>query len=138
MYALNTRLQELLGKKVYMKSGAYLMIEPTEALVAIDVNTGKAEKKMEPEAFYFKTNLEAVKEVCYQLSARNLSGMILVDFINMKDREHEKELMEALKREAAKDSVTTRFIDLTRLGLAEITRKKTSRALSYTLREWKA
>ncbi len=138
VYALNTRLQELLGKKVYMKSGAYLMIEPTEALVAIDVNTGKAEKKMEPEAFYFKTNLEAVKEVCYQLSARNLSGMILVDFINMKDREHEKELMEALKREAAKDSVTTRFIDLTRLGLAEITRKKTSRALSYTLREWKA
>ena len=138
VYALNTRLQELLGKKVYMKSGACLVIEPTEALVAIDVNTGKAEKKTEPEAFYFKTNLEAVKEVCYQLSARNLSGMILVDFINMKEKEHVTELMEALKQETAKDSVTTRFIDLTRLGLAEITRKKTSRALSYTLREWKA
>lgn len=138
VYALNTRLQELLGKKVYMKSGAYLMIEPTEALVAIDVNTGKAERKTEPEEFYLRANLEAAKEVCYQLSARNLSGMILVDFINMRDREHVKELIEVLKQETLKDSVTTRFIDLTRLGLAEITRKKTSRTLQYTLRDWKA
>ena len=138
VYALNTRLQELSGKKVYMRSGAYLMIEPTEALVSIDVNTGKAEKKTEPEEFYFRTNLEAVKEVCYQLSARNLSGIILVDFINMKDKAHVKELIEALKQEAAKDSVPVCFIDLTRLGLAEITRKKTSHTLQYTLREWKA
>lgn len=138
VYAINTRLQELLGKKVYMKSGAYLMIEPTEALVAIDVNTGKAEKKTEPEEFYYKTNLEAVREVCYQLSARNLSGMILVDFINMKEKENRDMLIDALKQETAKDSVPTRFIDLTRLGLAEITRKKTSRTLQYTLREWKA
>lgn len=137
VYALNTRLQELLGKKVHMKSGAYLMIEPTEALVAIDVNTGKAEKKTEPEEFYLRANLEAAKEVCYQLSARNLSGMILVDFINMRDKEHVKELIKALKQETAKDSVPTRFVDLTRLGLAEITRKKTSRTLQYTLREWK-
>lgn len=136
VYALNSRLEELLRKKVYMKSGAYLMIEPTEALTAIDVNTGQAEKKTEPEEFYFKTNLEAVEEVCYQLSARNLSGMILVDFINMRDKGHVKELIEALQQETAKDSVPTRFVDLTRLGLAEITRKKTSRALSYTLREW--
>lgn len=136
VYALDTRLKELLAPKVYLKSGAYLMIEPTEALIAIDVNSGKAEKKTEPEEFYFQTNLEAVKEVCYQLSARNLSGMILVDFINMKDKEHSKELVEALKGETAKDSVTTRFIDLTRLGLAEITRKKTSQMLSHTLRDW--
>lgn len=136
VYALDTRLRELLAPKVYMRSGAYLMIEPTEALVAIDVNSGKAEKKTEPEEFYFQTNLEAVKEVCYQLSARNLSGMILVDFINMKDKDHVRKLIEALKEETAKDSVTTRFVDLTRLGLAEITRKKTSRMLRDTLRDW--
>lgn len=119
-----------------MKSGAYLVIEPTEALVAVDVNSGKAEKKTEPEEFYFQTNLEAVKEVCYQLSVRNLSGMILVDFINMKDKQHTEMLIEALKKETAKDSVPTRFVDLTKLGLAEITRKKTSRGLGYTLRDW--
>lgn len=136
VYALDTRLRELLAPKVYMKSGAYLMIEPTEALVAIDVNSGRAEKKTDPEEFYFRTNLEAVKEVCYQLSARNLSGMILVDFINMQDKDHVKMLTDALKQETAKDQVTTRFIDLTRLGLAEITRKKTSRMLRDTLRDW--
>lgn len=136
VYALDTRLRELLSPKVYMKSGAYLMIEPTEALVAIDINSGKAEKKTDPEEFYFRTNMEAVKEVCYQLSARNLSGMILVDFINMKDKEHTIMLVEALRQETAKDQVTTRFVDLTRLGLAEITRKKTSRPLQYVLRDW--
>lgn len=136
VYALDTRLRELLIPKVYLRSGAYLMIEPTEALVAIDVNSGKAEKKTDPEEFYFRTNLEAVREVCYQLSARNLSGMILVDFINMKDKEHVEGLKAALREEAAKDQVTTRFIDLTRLGLAEITRKKTSQTLSHTLRDW--
>ena len=136
VYALDTRLGELLSPKVYMRSGAYLMIEPTEALVAIDVNSGGAEKKTDPEEFYFQINMEAVKEVCYQLSARNLSGMILVDFINMKDKEHTKMLVEALRQETAKDQVTTRFVDLTRLGLAEITRKKTSRVLQYTLRDW--
>lgn len=136
IYALDTRLKELLSPKVYMKSGAYLMIEPTEAFIAMDVNSGKAEKKTESEEFYFKTNLEAVNEVCYQMSARNLSGMILVDFINMKEKAHEKELIEALKKETAKDQVPTRFIDLTRLGIGEITRKKTSRTLQYTLRDW--
>lgn len=136
VYALNTRLKELLSPRVYMRSGAYLVIEPTEALIVVDVNSGKSEKKTEPEEFYFQTNLEAVKEVCYQLSARNLSGMILVDFINMKDREHTAKLIEALKKETAKDSIPTRFVDLTRLGLAEMTRKKTSRTLEYTLRDW--
>ena len=136
VYALDTRLRELLSPKVHMRSGACLMIEQTEALVAVDVNSGKAEKKTEPEEFYFRINLEAVKEVCYQLSARNLSGMILVDFINMKDRHHTEALIEALREETARDRVTTRFIDLTKLGLAEITRKKTSHALAYTLRDW--
>lgn len=136
VYALDTRLRELLSPKVYLKSGAYLMIEQTEALVAVDVNSGKAEKKAESEEFYFKINLEAVKEICYQLSARNLSGIILVDFINMKDRRHAEVLIKALREETAKDQTPTRFIDLTKLGIAEITRKKDSRALADMLRDW--
>lgn len=136
VYSLDTRLRELLSPKVYLKSGAYLMIEQTEALAAVDVNSGKAEKKTEPEEFYLKINSEAAKEICYQLAARNLSGMIVVDFINMKDRRHTEELMKTLREETAKDQVTTRFIDLTKLGLAEITRKKTSRPLKDTLRDW--
>lgn len=138
VYALTTRLSELLSPKVYMKSGAYLVIEPTEALVAVDVNTGKSEKKKEPEDFYFQINLEAAKEVCYQLSARNLSGMILIDFINMKEKGHTEELIKTLKEETRKDTVPTRFIDMTKLGIAELTRKKTSRTLQYIAREWKA
>lgn len=137
VYALDTRFRELLTPKVYMKSGAYLVIEQTEALVSVDVNTGKAEKKTEPEEFYFQTNLEAVKEVCYQMSARNLSGMILIDFINMKEIAHRNEILTALKEEAKKDAVPTRFIDFTRLGLAEVTRKKISQPLQNTLRDWK-
>ena len=136
VYALDTRLRELINPKVHMRSGAYLVIEPTEAFIAIDVNSGKAEKKTDPETFYFQTNLEAVKEVCYQLSVRNLSGMILVDFINMKDKSHTEALIGALKEETGKDKTPTRFVDLTKLGIAEITRKKTSHTLQYTLREW--
>lgn len=137
VYSLNTRLQELLSRRVYMKSGATLMIEQTEALVSIDVNSGGAEKKTDSEAFHFKINMEAVKEVCYQLSARNLCGMILIDFINMKDKEHVEELLHALKEETKKDPVLTSFVDYTKLGLAELTRKKTSAPLQDIIRDWK-
>ncbi len=136
VYSLNTRLQELLSRRVYMKSGATLMIEQTEALISIDVNSGGAEKKTDPEAFYFKINMEAVKEVCYQLSARNLCGMILIDFINMKDQDHVEELLYALKEEVKKDPVLTSFVDYTKLGLAELTRKKTSAPLRDIMRDW--
>ncbi len=135
-YALNTHIRELLSPKVYMKSGAYLVVEPTEALVSIDVNSGKADRKNKPEEYYLRINLEAAKEVCYQLSARNLSGMILVDFINMEQKAQVQELISFLKEECAKDSVPTRYVDYTKLGLAEITRKKTHQTLRYMMRDW--
>lgn len=85
-----------------MKSGAYLVIEPTEALTVIDVNTGKAIGKQKMEENFFKINLEAAQEVCRQLRLRNISGIVIVDFINMKDPEHLKALMDVLREEAAK------------------------------------
>lgn len=136
VYSIKTKLEELLSKKVYMKSGAYLWIEQTEALISIDVNSGKAEKKTDSESFYFGCNLEAAKEVCYQIAARNLSGIIIVDFINMKEKEHITALLNALREETKKDFVPTYFVDYTKLGLAELTRKKTEKPLRDVVRDW--
>lgn len=137
IYSFDTRIKELLAKKVYMKSGAYLVIEPTEALISIDVNSGKAQKNVDHESYSLQVNMEAAKEVAYQLKVRNLSGMILVDFINLNRPESKKQLMNTLCSEISKDKITTKFIDFTRLGLAELTRKKTEKPLSYVLRDWK-
>lgn len=137
IYSFDTKIKELLSKKVYMKSGAYLVIEPTEALISIDVNSGKAQKNVDHETYSLLVNKEAAKEVAYQLMVRNLSGMILVDFINLNCKESKKELIATLSGEISKDKVTTRFVDMTRLGLAELTRKKTEKPLSYVLRDWK-
>ncbi|MGN0413440.1 MAG: ribonuclease E/G [Lachnospiraceae bacterium] len=136
IYSLKTRLQELSGKKVYMKSGAYLVIEPTEALISIDVNSGKAQKNVDHETYSLQINLEAAKEVAYQMKVRNLSGMILIDFINMNRAESKKELIDVLCSEISKDTVTTKFIDFTKLGLAELTRKRMEKPLAYVLRDW--
>lgn len=137
IYSFDTKIKELLAKKVYMKSGAYLIIEPTEALISIDVNSGKAQKNVDHETYSLQVNIEAAKEVAYQLKARNLSGMVLVDFINLSRPESKKALIDVLCNEISKDKITTRFIDFTRLGLAEITRKKIEKPLSYVLRDWK-
>lgn len=116
-----------LSKKVWLKSGGYLIIEQTEALSVIDVNSGKnvtKAKSMEAiEASALKTNLEAADKLCQQIKVRNLSGIIIVDFINMNQRNCDI-LMEHLKSLAKKDIVNTTIVDITKLGLVEITRKK--------------
>jgi ribonuclease G len=113
---------------VHLKSGAYLVIQPTEALTVIDVNSGKCIKGTQKD-FYLKINLEAAKEIARQLRLRNISGICLVDFINMDTKEAREELIEALKQHLAKDIVPAVFIDFTELGLAEITRKKVRKPL---------
>ena len=135
LYSVETRIQELLSKKVWLKSGAYLIIEQTEALVAIDVNTGKYEAGKEKEATYLKINLEAADAIAEAIRARNLSGMILVDFINMRKKEHIKQLTESMKAFLAKDSVPSFFVDITGLGLMEITRKKKSKSFAEQMKE---
>lgn len=133
LYALEARLQELIDKKVWLKSGGYLVIEPTEALVSIDVNTGKFEAGKEPEETYCRINREAAEAIAWQLRARNLSGIILVDFINLKDREHETALLKRMRELLRQDPVHTRVVDMTALGLMEITRKKIDPSLAQQL-----
>ncbi len=134
LYSVETKLSEALSKNVWLKSGGYLVIEPTEALTAIDVNTGKSVADRNAEEHYFKINLEAAEEIAVQLKLRNISGMILVDFINMKSKEKETRLLARLKELLKKDGVRTSVIDITGLGLVEITRKKINKPLAEQLK----
>lgn len=129
LYSLESRLNDALHKKIWLKSGGFLVIEPTEALVAIDVNTGKNVKKGSREETFLLTNLEAASEIAKQLRLRNLSGMILIDFINMEEAVNQKKLMEHLAEELKKDPVKAQLHDMTQLGLIEVTRMKTRQPL---------
>lgn len=132
LYSVSTRLDNALGTKVWLKSGGWLRIQSTEALTAIDVNSGKFDSKNKtPSEMTLKINKEAADEIMHQLILRNLSGIIVVDFINMKDLDARKELMSYLKFLAKDDPIKTEIVDITRLGLVEITRKK----INKTLRE---
>lgn len=124
LYSLETVLEKALSKKVWLKSGGYLYIEPTEALTVIDVNTGKFLAGKDSEKTFLKINLEAAEEIAVQLKLRNLSGIIVIDFIDMKDKEDIDTLISALKNHLRNDPVKTTFVDITPLGLAEITRQK--------------
>ena len=131
LYSIETHLKEALGKQVWLPSGGYLIIEPTEAMVVIDVNSGKTEGKGKKAAgFHLNINLEAAKEVARQLKLRNYSGMIMVDFINMENEADKEMLMQKLDRYLKEDKVRTRLIDMTALGIIEITRKKVSKPLA--------
>lgn len=129
LYNLKTILNKALSTRAYLKSGAYLVIEPTEAMTVIDVNSGKAIKGSNAEEIIYKINIEAAREISRQLRLRNLSGIIIVDFISMKSSENNAGLMELLKRLAAEDRVLTTVVDITRLGLVEMTRKKIKKPL---------
>lgn len=124
LYSVEARIGELLAKKVWLKSGGYLIIEPTEALISIDVNSGKYENGKDKEETALRINLEAAKMIAIHLRARNLSGMILVDFINLRQKTHEQQLIEYMRSLLKKDNVTADVVDMTGLGLMEITRKK--------------
>ena len=129
LYSLKSHIEDALAKKVWLKSGGYLVIEPTEALYVIDVNTGKSIDKKDRRKNILHVNKEAAIEIARQLRLRNLSGMILVDFISMEHRGDEEELIHLLRQRLKQDPVPTQFVDITRLGLAEITRKKTRKSL---------
>lgn len=130
LHSLETYLNRALDKKVYLDCGGYLVIEPTEAMTVIDINSGKAEgKRKDNESFFFKINKQAAVEVARQLRLRNISGIIIVDFVNMKSKDNERKLTELLRAELNKDRIKTTLVDMTALGLAEITRKKVSNPL---------
>ena len=129
LYSVEHVLQEALKERVWMKSGAYLVIQPTEALTVIDVNSGKCVlKKADSQAFY-KINKEAAREAARQIRLRNLSGIILIDFINMKDEMEQQELLNYFSGQLKADPVRADVVDMTKLQLVEVTRRKVRKPL---------
>lgn len=135
LYSIETKVNELLQKKVYLKNGGNIVIESTEAMTVVDVNTGKNVQKKEAQQLAYETNLEAAKELAKQLILRNLSGIIIIDFINMSSQKHQEKVIEYLKVLLKKDVVQCNFIDMTPLGLVEITRRKISPPIQEILQK---
>ncbi len=133
LYNINKQVDDALKKKVWLKSGGYLIIEQTEAMVVIDVNTGKSIDKKKKSENVFKVNVEAAIEIGKQLRLRNLSGIIIIDFINMDNNEYVDELIKTLKQVINRDKVKTTFVDITKLNLVEITRKKIKKSIAEQL-----
>jgi len=129
MYNIEKQLECALKKNVWLKSGAYLVIEQTEALTVIDVNSGKNIAKKSAQENHFKINIEAAKEIAAQLRLRNISGICIIDFISMDNPEYEIKLMEEMSNLCKKDKIPTQLIDITKLGLVELTRKKVKKSL---------
>ena len=124
LYSIKALMENILSKKVWLKSGAYLVIDYTEAMTIIDVNTGKNEAKTGLGDTIKRVNLEAVSEIASLLRLRNISGIIIIDFIDMKDDRDKKEIFDLLNLLLSKDSVKARAVDFTKLGLVEMTRQK--------------
>ncbi len=133
LYRVETQIDELLAKKVWLKSGAYLVIEKTEAMYVIDVNSGKNISKKENAEYIYQINMEAASEIMRQIRLRNLTGIIMIDFINMEDSAKDHALLQQLRVLAKKDFILTTIVDITALGLVEITRKKTTKSLAEQL-----
>ena len=134
LYSLKSQLEQALSERVWLKSGANLIIQATEALTVIDVNTGKNIARKEPEEQFLSVNLEAAAEIARQLRLRNISGIIIVDFVNLKYKEARKKLLQEFSGMLALDPVQTTLIDMTPLGLVEITRKKIQKSLAESVR----
>lgn len=124
LYNVESFLEKCRMERVWLDSGAYLIIEHTEALWVIDVNTGKCVKGKNNDKVFYKVNKEAAYETARQIRLRNMSGMIIIDFINMKDKSLNDSLIEDVKQAIMCDRIKTTFVDVTKLGLVELTRKK--------------
>lgn len=129
LYSIETKMEELFSEKIYLKSGGTIFIEYTEAMTVIDVNTGKCISKKDKDTLNYQINLEAADMIARQLRLRNISGIIIVDFINMESEEYKAKLIQELKKLLKKDSVSCNYVDITGLGLVEITRKKVQKPI---------
>jgi ribonuclease G len=134
-YGIEMELGRALGKKVWLKSGGYIVIEMTEALTAIDVNTGRYVGKRNLEETILKTNLEAVKEIAYQLRLRNIGGLVVIDFIDLEKKNDREKVFNALKEALKRDKSKTNVLKMSELGLIEMTRKRTRENLNRIFRE---
>ena len=132
-YGVQPELDKALRSRVWLKSGGYIVINQTEALVAIDVNTGKFVGKRSLEDTVLKTNLEAATEIVRQLRLRDLGGIIVVDFIDMEERKSKKKLTDTFIKELQKDKARTKVLQISDFGLVEITRQRTKKSLERIL-----
>ncbi len=135
LYGVEDEIQRALEKEVPLKSGGYLVIDQTEAMTTVDVNTGSFLGQRNLEETVYRTNLEAAQAVARQLRLRNLGGIIIIDFIDMVDAEHRRQVLRTLEKSLAKDHAKTTVYDFSPLGLVEMTRKRTVESLQRQLSE---
>jgi len=135
LYGVEDEIQRALEKEVPLKSGGYLVIDQTEAMTTVDVNTGSFLGQRNLEETVFRTNLEAAQAVARQLRLRNLGGIIIIDFIDMHDPEHRRQVLRTLEKSLARDHARTTVYDFSPLGLVEMTRKRTVESLERQLCE---
>jgi ribonuclease G len=134
-FKVQQQLDRALEAKVWLKSGGYLVINQTEALVAIDINTGKYVGKRRLEDTVLKTNLEAVKEIARQLRLRDLGGIVVIDFIDMEEKSSEQKVLSALLDELKKDRAKTQVLQISEFGLVQLTRQRVKQSLERTMLE---
>jgi len=134
-HGIEVEISRALNKKVWLRSGGYIIIETTEALSVIDVNTGRYVGKNDFEETIFKTNMEAVKEIAYQLRLRNIGGIIIIDFIDMEEEEHREELFISFKEAVKNDKSRINILKLSEFGLVQMTRKRSCENLSQMMCE---
>ena len=135
LHGIEDDIQRALGRKVELKSGGHLIIDQTEAMTTIDVNTGSFVGRRNQEETIFKTNLEAATTLARQLRLRNLGGIIIVDFIDMQDEEHRRQVQRSLEKAMQRDPARNNITGVSELGLVEMTRKRTRESLEHTLCE---
>lgn len=133
LYSVEDEIQRALNRKVQLKSGGYLIIDQTEALTTVDINTGAFVGHRNLDETIFKTNLEAAQAIARQLRLRNLGGIIIVDFIDMTDEDHKRQVLRAFEKSLQKDSAKTKISGVSALGLVEMTRKRTQESLAHIL-----
>lgn len=133
VYGVERSIQEALNKRVNLKSGGYLIIEQTEAMTTIDINTGAFVGHRNLEETIFNTNIEATRAIAQQLQLRNLGGIIIIDFIDMQSDDHRNRVIQSLQEALSKDRVKTNVNGFTQLGLVEMTRKRTRESLEHIL-----
>ena len=128
-FGVETQLEEAFRRKIPLRSGGYLVIDETEALIAVDVNTGRHKGKTSQEDAILEVNLEAVEEVARQLRIRNIGGLVVLDLIDMKSRKHQQQVYRALKAACRRDKARTNITQISELGLLEMTRQRFERSL---------
>ena len=133
LYAVEDEIQKALHRKVQLKSGGHVVIDQTEAMTTVDVNTGGFVGHRNFDETIFKTNLEAAQTIARQLSLRNLGGIIIIDFIDMSNETHKRQVQRALEKALARDHTRTHISDVSLLGLVEMTRKRTRESLEHVL-----